>query len=167
MVSLSEVMLIEPPPKVPPPASTAFSRSIFPDGATPIAWSVMLPPTAPLAVDVLALMPLLVPPISVMLPEATTVVPDIRPAVMPMFPAPAVLVVPSAVMAFEIVTSPSELTRIEPALAPSTATGLALDCTTKPPLPRVRMMMPPGPDVPPLAVSLPVLPTVNLWARIS
>jgi len=29
------------------------------------------------------------------------------------------------------------------------------------------MMMPPGPDVPPVAVSLPVLPTVNLWARIS
>ena len=76
-------------------------------------------------------------------------------------------VVPSAVMAFEIVTSPSELTRIDPALAPSAETGLAFDCTTKPPDPRVRMMMPPGPAVPPSAVSLPVLPTVNLWARIS
>src|SRR6059058_5561830 len=164
MVSPSDVMVIDPPPAVPPLTSTAFSRSIFPDGGTPIAVSEIVPPSWALAVVVVALSPLLDPPRSEMLPDATTEVPERRPAVIRIDPAVA-----AAVLAFEIDTSPSAFTVSEPAPAPLTSTGVAAAFvwTTNPPVPSVSVTMPPGPEVPPVAVSLPLLPTVSLCARIS
>src|SRR2546422_3281070 len=115
-----------------------------------------------------ALRPPLVPPRSVMFAD-TTMEPSgaRRPAVIPIDPPAALLLPPSAVIAFEIVTAPSEFTLIEPPGTPTRLTGSALMRTTNPPVPRVRMMMPPAAEFPPVAVSFPLLPTVSLWARIS
>ena len=169
MVSPSDVRVMDPPPAVPPLTSTAFSRSIFPDGGTPMAVSDMVPPSEGFPVVVPALRPPLVPPRSEMLPDATIDVPDRRPAVIRIDPAVAVSVLASALTAFEIVTSPSAFTMSDPPPAPLTSTGVATAFvwTTNPPVPSVSVMMPPGPEMPPVAVSFPVLPTVSLCARIS
>ena len=84
----------------------------------------------------------------------------IEPVVVPALPA-------SAPIARESDTSPSEFTMNDPAGVPVTSTFRALDRTTNPPVPSVSVMMPPGPEFPPKAWSLPLLPTVSLWARIS
>src|SRR5207244_1632981 len=150
MVSPSDVMVIDPPPAVPPLTSTAFSRSIFPDGGTPSAVSRIVPPSRALAGVVFALSPLLDPPRSEMFPDATTEVPERRPAVIRIDPAVAATVLASALIAFEIDTSPSAFTVSEPAPAPLTSTGVAAAFvwTTNPPVPSVSGPMPPGPGGP-------------------